>query len=133
MKGVDKGVFPGLLRQLWEKLLPRNLIGDFRGAGLFMAIKSTRSGKSVCMDDESDSESESNDEDNSEKLLSEAIVKSISLPCRKRQGNRDLEKKRARVHAKAGELMTNADVVERLWMEADVRSSKRERKEKEEE
>ena len=62
MKGVDKGVFPGLLRQLWEKLSSRNLIGGFRGTGEWPLNQlAVRSGRSVCISDESDSESKSND------------------------------------------------------------------------
>ena len=34
MKSVDKGSFPVLLKQLWEKKSASHLVGGFRGSGL---------------------------------------------------------------------------------------------------
>ncbi len=75
---VSKPVFPSLLKQLCNKLQPTNLVGGFRGAGLWPFNPDAVRGDKIIETGEQHPSSSQTHADSPRKLLQEAIVKAIA-------------------------------------------------------
>ena len=137
MISLDKGSFPTLLKKLWEKKSAANLIGGFRGSGLWPFNSLAVSVEKCINEDEDDdaqpSTSSTPDRDvtpgvasPSRIILSEAIVNAIApKPSADTElALKNSRRKRKRVQAEHGEVLTTEQVAERLRQEAEERKAK---------
>ena len=133
MQSVEKGSFPSLLKQLWETVSSTHLINGFRKAGLWPFNQAAVSvEKCVAEADDIIVETEPG-ADTPRKALRQAIINAIAPPPSKdtEKALENAKKKRKRVQAKSGEVLTTPTVLQRLKDEAEARSAKqKEKKEK---
>ena len=120
---VDKERFPMLLAKLWKRLKPENIIGGFRGSGLFPVDKHQVDNRIVGLkkaDKRPGMDESSESLPTPRKAIRDAIVATISPgePLPKKQ-------KRRRVQHSLGEVMTHDDVIERLRTEEIERANKK--------
>lgn len=116
MKSVDKAVFPLLLKHLCETLKPEHAISGFRGSGLYPLNRNAVRHRIL----------ETEQEDTGYNMLHSAILKTLA-PVKSSDTNEALAnsaRKRKRVQAKAGEVLTDTEVVERLRKEKVSREEK---------
>ena len=111
------------------KMKPSHLVGGFRGAGLWsFNPEAVRAEKIIEVGEEHPWSSQACEEEpvTPRKLLREAIVCAIAPPLSAENQHcvENSAKRRKRVQAKYGEVMTSEDVVERLRLEEIARKEK---------
>ena len=118
---VGKPAFLGLLNQLAAKTKPNHLVRGFRGADLWpLNLGAVRAERIIGQQDEEQSSSSGQAEETMlRKLLQEAIVNAIAqpLPEENRQCLENSKRKKKRVQAKHGQVLTEEEAVERLHQE----------------
>ena len=132
MTSVDKAVFPTLLNKLWQQLKPLNAINAFRGAGLYPPDRQAVTHRIVAAG--SSQNSPPNDEGDKifvqtpQKALRTAILDVLSPTASEETVTAKKQKlrKRKRVQAKVGEVLTEESVLQRLEKEAFERQKKKE-------
>ncbi len=137
MIAVDKGSFPTLLKKLWEYKSADNLIGGFRGSGLWPFNASAVNVEKCIEGDEDDqpqpstSSTQDTTPDNvlaspSRRILREAIVNAIAPTpsAETKLALQNSRRKRKRVQATHGEVLTTDQVAEHLRLEAKERKEK---------
>ncbi|XP_065673289.1 uncharacterized protein LOC136090507 [Hydra vulgaris] len=126
-KNVDKSVFPTLLKVLISKIDNKLLKSGFNGSGLYPAEKSKPMKKIVNMQRKHKEVDKTNKKENVVKNLQRAIdsvlTPSPSQPTLTVFANS--KKRRARVQAKKGEILTVQDVVARLQEEEKNKAEKK--------
>jgi hypothetical protein len=134
-KLVCKAAFPGLLKQLCEKMKESHVIGGFRGSGLWPLNRDAVRAEKILdggVDEQQPTTSQSGEEEPAtpRKLLRNAIVQAIVPPLSAENEKcvSNQKKRRKRVQAKHGEIMTSAEAVERLRLEEIDRKEKAKKK-----
>ena len=130
MQIVDKAVFPALLGKLWLKLKPSSAVAGFTGSGLYPVDREKVKKRVIhTTADETDYQ---NTADTPRKLLRKAIVDAVTPSPSEETKNamKNSKRKRRRVQANVGEILTSADVIEIFRRESIERSKKKARKEK---
>ena len=135
-EAVTKAVFPGLLKQLCNKLSSRNAIAGFRATGLWPLSQDkviVRLSKKVKATPEKQLSKVPTDREESQVVTPNtamrAAVASILAPAPSDETKALLQQKkrpRKRVQAKAGEVLTSEEVAERLRIEEIERKAKKE-------
>eukprot|EP00794_Sanderia_malayensis_P019809 gene19809-21749_t len=116
-QNVDKAVFPTLLSKLWSKIKPSNAVAGFSGSGLLPLDRKRVQPKIV--DVSMEHQLSQTAPDTPRKLMKEAVIAAVT-PSPSEQTKLAMlnsKKKRKRVQAKIGEVLTADDVVERLRIE----------------
>ena len=118
---VGKPAFLGLLNQLTAKTKPNHLVRGFRGADLWpLNLGAVRAERIIGQQDKEQSSSSGQAEEAMlRKLLQEAIVNAIAQPFpeENRQCLENSKRKKKRVQAKHGQVLTEEEAVERLHQE----------------
>ncbi|XP_065653039.1 uncharacterized protein LOC136080350 [Hydra vulgaris] len=126
-KNVDKSVFPTLLKALISKIDNKLLKSGFNGSGLYSVDKSKPMKKIVNMQPMHEEVDKFNKKENVVKNLQRSIdsvlTPSPSQPTLTALANS--KKRRARVQAKKGEILTAQDVVARLQEEEKNKAEKK--------
>ena len=124
MKVVGKGTFPALLKKLTENVSSSNLVSGFRATGLWPLNKDL----SNCLRKTVINEVEDEDQEGSPLLspkrkLREAIVNAIAPPMSESTAKAitSSNRKRKRIQASVGEILTSEEAVKRLKCEAKTR------------
>ena len=127
MKSADKGSFPVFLKQLWEKKSASHLVGGFRGSGLWPfnpnAIRDSKNGQYHVSASSEPQPGPSSQEESAvntlRKLLCKTIIETIAPPMSHatKDAVANSNRKRKRVQAKAGEVLTSSEVLKRLEIE----------------
>ncbi|XP_065671687.1 uncharacterized protein LOC136089564 [Hydra vulgaris] len=126
-KNVDKSVFPTLLKALISKIDNKLLKSGFNGSGLYSVDKSKPMKKIVNMQPKHEEVDKFNKKENVVKNLQRAID-SVLTPSPSQPTLTALthsKKRRARVQAKKGEILTAQDVVARLQEEEKNKAEKK--------
>lgn len=127
LQNVDKAVFPSLIRKLWYKLSPQHAIAGFSGSGLYPVNKEAVRHRVVASaaDDSSDPDPPSQPP-TPRKQLCRSILKVISPTASQETSDAQLnaKRKRKRVQATCGEVLTTEEVVKRLRLEEESRLAK---------
>ena len=128
LQNVDKAVFPTLLCKLWVKIKPSNAVAGFAGSGLYPLDRSRVQPRIVLSQVHPQ---QNNVPDTPRKTLREAIILAITpSPSEETKAAMvNSKKKRKRVQAKAGEVLTAEDVIKRLKEEESAREEKKKKKE----
>lgn len=147
MQSVDKAVFPRLLGRLWPQLQASHGINAFKGAGLYPADReavmhrvlhtsehppsaatphASTSTLTTSASTGSSSTITTPTPDTPRKLLRDSIIHVISPEPSESTvaATKQKARKRARVQASKGEVLTNSEVVQRLKTEAEKRLAK---------
>ena len=127
LKSVDKAVFPHLLSRLWPKLDPTLAINGFRATGLCPFNKKAVDSKIlVSRADPPPQEGPRS----STRQLQNAILDVLSPPEKadSQAAMQNKGRKRTRVQAVQGEVLTNEDVLKRLEIEEENRNKKKNKK-----
>ena len=127
LKNVDKAVFPHLLSRLWPKLDPTHAINGFRATGLCPFNKKAVDSKIlVSRADPPPQEGPRS----STRQLQNAILDVLSPPEKadSQAAMQNKGRKRTRVQAVQGEVLTNEDVLKRLEIEEENRNKKKNKK-----
>jgi len=126
-KNVDKSIFPSLLKKLVDQIDGELLKSGFNGSGLFPIDRSKPMKKVVTVKPKGDTENNSNPHNQVVEHLQRAI-ESVLTPSPSQSTVAALantKKRRARVQAKKGEILTEHDVAMRLNEEEKKRSEKK--------
>lgn len=128
LQKVDKAVFPHLLKKLWMSLNPMNVVGGFRGAGLYPVDPERLTSRIVS----SVSESGTGHLASPGKKIANAVIHVLSpqASTETKEALANSSRSRKRVQAKSGEVLTHPEVVERLKNEHEERCSKLSKKRK---
>ena len=128
LQNVDKAVFPTLLCKLWVKIKPSNAVAGFAGSVLYPLDRSRVQPRIVLSQVHPQ---QNNVPDTPRKILREAIILAITpSPSEETKAAMvNSKKKRKRVQAKAGEVLTAEDVIKRLKEEESAREEKKKKKE----
>ena len=146
MSSVDKAVFSRLLAKLWPQLNPAHAVNGFKGTGLHppdreavahRIIGSRRTAEEqpstsrTSAQEPQPSTSSGEAPETPRKILRKSIMSVLSPPQTETTKATLLQKtcKRKRVQAKAGEVLTEKEVLERLEQEAKEREEKSKKKE----
>ena len=123
MKAVDKAVFPSLLSKLWLKVKAENAVAGFVGSGLYPINPQKVKPRIV----ECNAPIQPGNAESPRKLLRQAIINAVtpSPSDSTKSAMANSHRKRKRVQAKAGEVLTDDEVVERLRKEEIARKTKK--------
>ena len=132
LQNVDKAVFPRLLNKLWDKLNQLHAINGFKDAGLIPLDKERMLRRVIPT--EANYDKECDDGDTCLMTPRSAMRKAVCGVLRPELLDetaailKDKAKKRKRVQAKTGEVLTEVDVARRLQLEEIERNEKKEKK-----
>lgn len=144
LKKVDKAVFPSLVKQLIENVSKKNAMAGFRGTGLFPFNREAIQHRIVVHSNPSHIQPQQNPDASQQsstettnspatsplKQLRQAIVNTPSPQpsSSTAEAMKNSQKKRKRVQAKVGEVLTTEQVAARLYTEEQARNTKRAKK-----
>eukprot|EP00795_Rhopilema_esculentum_P011062 gene11062-19921_t len=123
LKAVDKAVFPSLLSKLWLKVKAENAVAGFVGSGLYPINPQKVKPRIV----ECNAPIQPGNAESHRKLLRQAIINAVtpSPSDSTKSAMANSHRKRKRVQAKAGEVLTDDEVVERLRKEEIARKQRK--------